>query len=519
MSWEAEEGDFTPAMLAGTPVPWKGLAGSLAAHMVLVPVLAFGFSEAVRRPVLTRPSNQSSIFKYEVVTLKLPADLMKAKPLPPRRVEVSYRRPLVKPAPAPAAAPPAPAPAEAQPVLAKIPTKATPKAFPMPAESKPEKASVVILQPPTDRTTVARITDMALPTITMVAPLPPRERRVFDVGSMTKKRSIPKPEETGPLPEPPQMASSATPIRPKATDNMAPKLPVYAAPPSLETIKAPDNGAVSAGGPVVENPANLVMASSRPVPARETVELPAAIVLPKGGNGAATSGGPPPTGAVPTGVAGGTPGGKGTAKPTVDASGPGKPGANGSQPVPGAGGAATAGGIGLADGGTPIRIVHPSGGRHDVMIVHSGVDQILPEARGLLDGDPIYTVYLNVGWSKEWIMHYCIPREKPAGPRQVGGVVMLGNPPEVRAPYPVTTMVPSQGLAPPVTVAGKKRAPMLFFGYLDPKGALTLMKQKGVDDSGLGEKILKSLESWEMRPATRGDAPARVQVILVVPMG
>jgi len=707
-----EEHLFESAFLASPPVPWRGLAGSVATHLVLVPLLAFGFQEAVRKPV-RRPLAVSPLTRYEVVTLRLPSELLKRQDMP-NRVEMDERQeaprradlrpPVPAPAPAPAptpvksnvtpapAPPPAPAPkAFTPPPERKVEVRApgeiaappslqteaaklsdiarpniemvkAPKPFTAPPERKvelkapgeisappslrtevaklseiarpniemvkapkpftpppareAEKAEVVILQPPTVKTQVAKLSDMALPTITMVAPKPPKSTRVFDVGAMQRQRSMPKIQEPGQLPEPPPAVASTNAIRPGPSMAVDPKLPIHAAPPPMQSIPATGGKEVSAGGPVVASPANLVMSSTRPVPARETVEVPAVIVPPKGsggsgigtgdsasaarpagagtGLGTAAAGSAAGTGMVTgtpggtgagagsatrpgagggagvtagaaaggagtgagtgtvagagsgtrpggtgtgsggggvvagtgtgtgPGVPGGTPGGVGVRPPSVAPAGPVTGGGGTGR---GAGGGAGTGGSGLvlaADGTVGIRVVHPSTGRHDVMVVHSGVEQILPEARGLLQGDPVYTVYLNVGWNREWIMHYCVPREGPAGAKQVGGVVSLGDapPPPVRAPYPLTTVVPPQNQTPPAppNLVGRKRAPMLFYGYLEAQGTLSGMKMKGTDETGFGAKVLKALESWDMRPATKGDAPTRVQVILLVPM-
>jgi len=176
----------------------------------------------------------------------------------------------------------------------------------------------------------------------------------------------------------------------------------------------------------------------------------------------------------------------------------------------------------LPDFANLVQILHPSNGRNEVIIVQSGVDHIVPAARSLLEGDPVYTLYLNVGWTREWVMHFCVPRVAPVGPRQVGGVVSLSSPPELKAPFAILTKVPPQRLVPPeVIVPGAlkpKPSPMVLYGYLDEKGKFSRMKKDGADPSGLGDKVLKSLDLWELRPATRGGGPTRVQIILVVPV-
>ena len=120
-------------------------------------------------------------------------------------------------------------------------------------------------------------------------------------------------------------------------------------------------------------------------------------------------------------------------------------------------------------------------------------------------------------------MHFCVPRVGPPPPRQVGGVISLSSPPQLRPPFPLVTMAPQEKLTEvfqslPVGVNGR-RAPLLFHGYLEDKGGFSRLKQHGTDPFNFGEKLLKALEAWEMRPSTQGGSPVRIQVILVVPVG
>lgn len=512
MAIESESVVFKSTILEGGRVPWMGLGASVLIHLVLVPVLSSGLEQSVRWPLRTEADIEPPLVIQRVYMLKLSADI-KNSPELPKKTRETRAKGVDKGKPAATKALNAIAPAPPLPI-------------PSQTESRPQNETIVILQPSIVQPELPSVPDIALPTITMVAPVQPKERKVFDVGSIQKVRSMPKISDPGPLPEPPELMAAANVIRPQQVAVLVPKLPVYTAPLPLETIKAPDLQAVSAGGAVVEAPANLVLGSSKPIPAKETILLPAAIVIPKGGAGTDAAGGLPQPPASVTGVAGGSIGGTGQAKRSVGAvvlekskdpaAGSVKPDAGGAT-----GSVKTAGNT-VPDVTAPIRIVHPLNGRHNVTIVQSGVEQILPKARGLLKGDPVYTVYLKVGWSKEWVMHYCLPREGPPPPKQVGGVVSLSSPKEVLPPYPMITLAPLQPVVPFTQlvpgIAAAKRAPLLFYGFLDTKGELEGMKQEGADESGMGALILRALESWKMRPATRGDEAVRVQVILVVPM-
>lgn len=509
MAIEDEGEVFQSAFLEDRRVPWKGLAFSVFIHAVLLPVLAIGLEQATRWPVQMEHMDDRPLVVQRIFLLKLPRNSQsrpedKMKPLESKAKSLSAAESSDRKAPTEAKAAPAMAISSQQ-------------------ASRPQNLPVLILQPLIMQAEPTSLPDLAMPTITMVAPTPPKPRKVFDVGSIQKTRSMPKFIDPGPLPEPPSMMASTIVIRPKQLNDSVPKLPVYAAPTPMQTIQAPDQQAVSAGGPTVENPANLVLSSTKPIPARETITLPAAILPPKGGTGTALVGGQTQ---VPSTVDGGPRVSSGSSKSLEASIGAekkiGMAGANGKTDSAKGTDTGKTDGNALTEVSAPIRIVHPVNGRHNVTIVQSGVDQILPLVRDLLKGDPVYTVYLKVGWSKEWVMHYCVPREGAPMPKQVGGVVSLSSPKEVLPPYPIITLAPLQRLIQQTEEVPKsatlKRAPMLFSGYLNVYGDLEGMKQEGKDDSGLGQMIVEALASWKMRPAMRSEAATKVQVILVVPM-
>ena len=264
---EEEILDFEPALLEEPGFPWRGLVGSLVVHSIIVPLLAIGIQQ-VKRPQLTDEQMRiASVLKRQVIILRLPAELMKKRILPkePERLKVEVKTAPVEPAKA---------------------ARKVVKAFLMPA-AKPrlQTSAAMILQPLVLTMQPAKLPEMEMPTITMVSPTPPKKRIVFDVGSLQQKPSMPKIVDPGTLPEPPQITVSSAPIRPLYTGVVNPKLPVYLGPPSMQTIEVKDKSSFSAGGPIVEAPTNVVMISSKPVPAREIVTVAGVIAMPKGGIG------------------------------------------------------------------------------------------------------------------------------------------------------------------------------------------------------------------------------------------
>ena len=95
------------------------------------------------------------------------------------------------------------------------------------------------------------------------------------------------------------------------------------------------------------------------------------------------------------------------------------------------------------------------------MVVQSSTSETFSEGAEALSGRPIYTVYLQVGAPREWILQYCVPNM--AGPVQTGGLVTLGNPEPVGAPYPMVTVRPPEDWR-------HGRDYLLVHGFLDESG-------------------------------------------------
>jgi hypothetical protein len=156
----------------------------------------------------------------------------------------------------------------------------------------------------------------------------------------------------------------------------------------------------------------------------------------------------------------------------------------------------------------PIRIVHPENGVFDMVVVQSSPLDI-PEGRGLLNGQPVYTVYLKLGTPKEWILQYCVPNSTD-GVRNSGRIVQLGNPAPVKAPFPRNTVTP------PLMLLAKGSRTVVH-GFLDAHGQFKELKAVRQEDEAFVTRIIQFLEQWEFRPATRDGLPVGVEMLLVIP--
>ncbi len=151
---------------------------------------------------------------------------------------------------------------------------------------------------------------------------------------------------------------------------------------------------------------------------------------------------------------------------------------------------------------------HPPLGAADVVIVQPAPMDRMIESTGALSGRPVYTVFLQVGAPREWILQYCVPDEDQ-GLTVTGGVVRLAQSGPLIAPYPKVTYLPE--------LRARRGSYLLIHGYLGPNGRLESLKALRTADYEEAAAILPVLERWEFRPAMRDGRPLRVEILLAIP--
>jgi hypothetical protein len=159
----------------------------------------------------------------------------------------------------------------------------------------------------------------------------------------------------------------------------------------------------------------------------------------------------------------------------------------------------------------PIRIVHPQDGLFDVVLVQASPEHaMLLEGPTPLTGRPIYTVYLQVGTTKEWILQYCLQQSPEYEVKTGGAVVQLGNPTQVKAPYPKVSIVPPQPSMP-------NHSRLVLHGFITDHGVFRELDTVRHDDKQAAAHILPYLQQWRFRPATRDGQAVEVEILLIVP--
>jgi hypothetical protein len=161
---------------------------------------------------------------------------------------------------------------------------------------------------------------------------------------------------------------------------------------------------------------------------------------------------------------------------------------------------------------TPVRIEHPVNASYDLVVTQSGTDQVVPESAGALSGQPVYTVYLQVGAPRAWILQYCVPKEVVAAPSAAAGaVVTIGSaPPTLKAPFPLLTILPPAAMLP-------RNGYIIVHGFVDTSGQLKDLAVVRAPNKNIKDLILPDLGKWRFRPAVRDGAPVAVEIVLAIP--
>jgi hypothetical protein len=154
-------------------------------------------------------------------------------------------------------------------------------------------------------------------------------------------------------------------------------------------------------------------------------------------------------------------------------------------------------------------MVHPENGVFDVVLVQASPEHaMLAEGPVPLSGRPIYTVYLQVGGPKEWMLQYCVPQSAAYEVKSGGAVVQLGNPVPVKAPFPRVTVLP------PLV---QRRSRLVLHGFLTEQGSLRGLNAIVPDQQQRAAELIPYLQQWEFRPATRDGRSVEIEIVLIVP--
>lgn len=163
---------------------------------------------------------------------------------------------------------------------------------------------------------------------------------------------------------------------------------------------------------------------------------------------------------------------------------------------------------GTASPGAPIRKIHPKNGDFDVVVVQAPRAGSTREGEVVLNGSQVYTVYLEVGTERPWVLQFCKPADTSTDHVR-GGVLQLSAGAGIQPPYPVVTVVPPPG-------STFTEAKLYIRGILNREGRFDQLAMVG-ETGASGRQVLSLLEQWQFRPAMENGTPVRVEVLLAIP--
>ena len=199
---------------------------------------------------------------------------------------------------------------------------------------------------------------------------------------------------------------------------------------------------------------------------------------PAGSNGGSGSGGTGAGTGAASGAGGGTAAGAGGTGGTGDSTGPGRP--------------------------EMVRIVRPANGNHSAVIFGASASEPYPESAGVLTGKVVYTVYLQVGLRKNWILQYCLPKSFSSESTARGAVSALAP------PWPTLMVRPKNNSAPDADY-------ILVHGMITAAGRFVQLATVVPEQFENRKQLLEALQEWEFRPATRDGQPSAVEILLIIP--
>ncbi|MGB6975585.1 MAG: hypothetical protein WBD67_12960 [Terracidiphilus sp.] len=153
---------------------------------------------------------------------------------------------------------------------------------------------------------------------------------------------------------------------------------------------------------------------------------------------------------------------------------------------------------------TPLKL--PEDGKYGVVAVASSIQQQYPETVGLWGDRMVYSVFLHVGLAHSWILQFTLP-----GSPDPKGVVSSVK--QIQAPWPYFILRPN------VDADYVNSNAMMIHGYINNEGRFEQLALVLPPRYAHTQQLLNALKQWQFRPARQHGAPARVEVLLIMPEG
>ncbi len=155
---------------------------------------------------------------------------------------------------------------------------------------------------------------------------------------------------------------------------------------------------------------------------------------------------------------------------------------------------------------------------HGIILVSNSLST-LPEAVGVLSGNPVYTVYVEVPDApRKWILQFCVPQGPSGNLEFTGEVVRVLGRQTVDPPYAFHKVPPHLEIVPTLERLARLPQRVVAYATVDQEGNLNNIRMIRGADPETDSLILASLRSWEFTPAFRDGEPVEVEALFGIPL-
>ena len=148
-------------------------------------------------------------------------------------------------------------------------------------------------------------------------------------------------------------------------------------------------------------------------------------------------------------------------------------------------------------------LTFPKNGHYGVVVVGSSLDDEYPELLRIWGARIAYTVYLQVGSSKNWILQYSLPGDHDDGGKERAAVLDAPWPYDVTRPHLIPALLNADA--------------MVLHGMVSREGRFERLSIVYPARAPQGTLVLESLAKWKFRPANLNGKDTAVEVVLVIP--
>jgi len=152
---------------------------------------------------------------------------------------------------------------------------------------------------------------------------------------------------------------------------------------------------------------------------------------------------------------------------------------------------------------------------HGIIVISD--EPAIPEAAGVLTGNPVYTVYLEVpGFDRKWILQVCETEQDNGGLQVQDGVIRIVTRKKMDPPFAFRRVGPRihYDNLDPYTSPPR----VVVYAKVDAEGAINSVRVISGLDPETDNRILASVRAWDFHPAYRDGEAVEVEALFGIPL-